>query len=473
MKYLLYISFFLIAINSYSQSGLGFWNFNNEGVDPFQDSIISWYGFNNNAIDSTGLNDATLQNSPSYGEDRFSYANRAIDLNGTTQYVTAPAISENNFSFAYLSIGVWFRPDATGTQQMVFYKGDNGEDAGDAWWRGKLGATNWDTRVGDTGGNAIQAFGTSTLVANAWYYGFFVWDNVNDTVYSYVDGILEDTGVNTSVGNIGSSSQLNIGRRQDSSQYFNGRIDDWVLYDSLLLTREQINKLYLDEVAQIDDLETWLRCIGNGDDRSDNANDATYVFTTGNVSDAYSGSGRAVDIGGSIGYIDCDASYSITGQDSHTIWIRLDIQEGQPAGTEYVYGVRSTDSGDEMYLALTSVGKLQFYYEANETSYTGLTDNVIYSSGANGFGTIGVVVDASQADPVIYIDGSSVAFSKTAGTDLSSITFSGYSQDRDLFFGAYNTGSAGSYIDCFFDDIKIYNAVLTSESITALEGEQK
>lgn len=78
---------------------------------------------------------------------------------------------------------------------------------------------------------------------------------------------------------------------------------------------------------------------------------------------------------------------------------------------------------------------------------------------------IAVTFSTSAGTPTVifYVNGSSVASSETIGTTVGSL-FSG----TQAFEVGYDNGYSGTHFDGLMDDVRVYNAVLTSGQISSL-----
>lgn len=92
--------------------------------------LVAFYPFNGNANDASGNgNNATLHGSPQLISNRLGNSNAAYNLNGTNDYLTAPASSVLNITND-LTVALWIKPRLTGNNHylvMVSYS-DNGND---------------------------------------------------------------------------------------------------------------------------------------------------------------------------------------------------------------------------------------------------------------------------------------------------------------------------------------------------------
>ena len=156
-------------------------------------SGTTWYDL------SGGGNNGTLTNGPTYDS-----ANKgSIVFDGTNDYVSVPSFNAD--SNQALSVFCWFNgSDLTNKTSSYYYswfvnKRDNGSDR---QWQlitreNVVGGLDhrivfdcWDTTSPTQ--NFLSILGTTTLSENTWYYGGFVTDGANMTLY--LNGSSEGTG---------------------------------------------------------------------------------------------------------------------------------------------------------------------------------------------------------------------------------------------------------------------------------------
>ena len=91
---------------------------------------------------------------------------------------------------------------------------------------------------------------------NKWTYLTFVYDHANLTQKIYVNGVLVSSRTTTAANGIIATSQAYaIGRAgigiSANTGYFAGRLDDFRIYNSIVLTDSQITELYKGRISFI------------------------------------------------------------------------------------------------------------------------------------------------------------------------------------------------------------------------------
>lgn len=206
--------------------------------------LVAYYPFKGNYSDeSSNTNDGTNYGTQ-FVNDRNGIVNQAINLNGTTNYVSVPHNTSFNFGTGDFTICAVIKTGSipTGSWSAIVTKHNT--------------ATNHDTEfyLQLEGGTGRPQFGLST------YLGVFeritgtrnICDNsfhilcgvrANGQIRLYVDGIL--VGSASSSINPNNTNPVNIGRSSYNNGYgyFSGVIDEVVFYNRAL-TEAEINNLF-------------------------------------------------------------------------------------------------------------------------------------------------------------------------------------------------------------------------------------
>ena len=209
------------------------------GAEP--QNYISLWKFEGNANDEAGINDGQLVAGAStvYDSDRQS---NVLKLNGSGQYVTIP----NNSSIqgkpnGDMSFSVWFKGnDVTSTSfgKALISKSVGGplKEYMVMPYKGQMFFTF--EANGESYGPEIS---NGSLSNGQWYHAAVTWNNATGTAEMYLNGVKissDTTGYDMPV----TDTDLYIGRKgYPTDQYFNGLIDDVVIYDRVLSQQEIID----------------------------------------------------------------------------------------------------------------------------------------------------------------------------------------------------------------------------------------
>ncbi len=206
--------------------------------------LIAHYKLNGNANDFLNNNAGTLQNAPTVTTDRFGIANTAYTLNGTNQHISTNNTYTNPTNF---TVSLWINTTTTSGGKLI--------GLGDSQ-TGQSG--NYDRHVYMN--NAGQIYfgvhpGAVRTINSPLTYNDGVWHLVTASLSStngmklYVDGTLVASDATTTTAQsytgywkIGFDN-LGGWTSQPASYYFNGKIDEVLIYNTEL-TAGQISTIY-------------------------------------------------------------------------------------------------------------------------------------------------------------------------------------------------------------------------------------
>jgi hypothetical protein len=195
---------------------------------------VAYYPFSGNANDAAGTNHGTV-NGAVLTTDRFGNANSAYSFDGVDDNIS---INNNAaFNFTNYTISLWFKYNGAGTAGKSIWslisKNSNGNGFDDAFhiW---VNATNKTTggRVGN--GSSEFYVGNPPAVDNGqWHHSALVFDNGNDLVRLYLDGVFISAVANTS-NPFNNGGAIKIGYWEAFNNFFNGAIDEVKIYNTAL-----------------------------------------------------------------------------------------------------------------------------------------------------------------------------------------------------------------------------------------------
>ena len=198
-----------------------------QSADP---SLVAWYRFDGDATDSSGNNlHGTEMGDPTYTAGVFG---QAIDLDGDGDYVDCGAPPEfditDQITFTY-----WIKVRAFDKQwNTVLSRGD------DSWRSSRADLNSFmEAAVGGTTGN--YTYGVTPVDDDQWHHVGWVYDGTMN--YLYVDGEVDATEENSGQITV-SSYPLYIGdNSQATGRYWNGLIDDVMIFNRALSQEEVQN----------------------------------------------------------------------------------------------------------------------------------------------------------------------------------------------------------------------------------------
>ena len=175
---------------------------------------------------------ATLVNGVTYSTARAP----SFGFNGATNYRSINVgqyISSETFT-----LSSWFKSSVTSTYQMLFSKETT---AGTPWnYRMFLDISTGRITGDYTNGSTGSLIGSTNLCNGVWHNAVFIRSVALDTVYLYVDGVLEASGTDATTGNMANNQNVWIGLSAytgasvNGSYPMNGQIGQSLIYNTAL-----------------------------------------------------------------------------------------------------------------------------------------------------------------------------------------------------------------------------------------------
>ena len=223
--------------------------------------VIAKYSFDNgDTRDDVGNNPGAINTGATLTTDRFGNNDKAFQFDGTTGFIRVPhshALSLNTHDA--ISISAWINPSNTSSGLRAIVSKWNYLPNADQYLLAQDG-TNLLLAI-----RTINSSGTTAVAninANNWYHVVFVYDkNDNNRHKVYVNNVLvyNQTFSNTITSStiltslsIGAQCNDNNGQPGTPNRFFNGKIDDVIIFGKAL-TDAQVDSLYnLNNTTSID-----------------------------------------------------------------------------------------------------------------------------------------------------------------------------------------------------------------------------
>ena len=195
------------------------------------DMYYACYDFEDNTYDSSSSNlHATASGSPAYSKGFIN--NKAIDLDGYNDYIQLPNAAVNHTD---ITVAAWVNWDGGGSWQRIFDFGNNTTEY--VFLTPSSGSNTLRFAITNSGNGSEQIIETTQMTTNEWVHIAVTLENNTGTLY--VNGSVAAGNSNITVDPSNLNPQNNyIGKSQWPDPLFNGRIDDFRIYDRALSSTE-------------------------------------------------------------------------------------------------------------------------------------------------------------------------------------------------------------------------------------------
>lgn len=453
---------------------MGFTQFMDAQVPNYvpTNGLVSYWGFNGNANDSSGNTHNGTVNGATLTTDRFGNANSAYSFNGISNSISVPAstaFTQNPISYSF-----WFNKLGSGNPcsgneafQVVFSTGSSSQSRDVTLSQGAPSYMGIFRSI--PSGCEDQLTQQTNYTLNTWNHAVVTYEA--NVVKVYLNGAyIGSTSVTCPVTT--ANTTCYIGASNPSIwacvAYFNGKIDDLAMYNRVLSASE-VTTLYNGDVAVTscpplsgtltNGIVAYYPFCGNANDASGNNNNGTVNGATltadrfGNANNSYSFNGKS-------DFISCANAPLVNVPFTISAWVNLN----------------NLNEGSNPILSLGDLGTnnlKKFYFSP---VYGGIGKPSIGTGGANDITSTSIVVTPSNwihvavcvtsysaSNVVFYVNGISYNVNTTGGGNFPfPLNNAGFVIGKDAGTGVY------SYFNGKIDDLSIYNRILTDHEIATL-----
>jgi Concanavalin A-like lectin/glucanases superfamily len=196
--------------------------------------LLAYYPFTGNARDASGNGHDGTVYGPVLVADRFGNAGDAYEFDGSNDYIEVPDAPAFH-SLNAVSLSAWFKPySPMGSGAWAKLVGKHYESYAGSfllWWQANYVCF---------GMPYIKVLYSGDLFDGKWHHAVGTYDGAN--VLLYVDGVVVAQAPAT--GSIQETNYpITMGRRESRADYFNGVIDDVLIY-SRGLSSDEVLQLY-------------------------------------------------------------------------------------------------------------------------------------------------------------------------------------------------------------------------------------
>ncbi len=317
--------------------------------------------------------------------------NNCLDFDGTDDYVSVPDITYNN-----ITVEAWiYRESDSGTFEHIFSDWYDNEESNRA--------VNFSIDPGDIVGWGISKDGGSqpgitsstTISVGKWYHVAGTYDGA--TMKVYINGVLEASNTISS-GNIHNNVYVKkIGTRATNGQYFNGKIDEFRIWDDARTEAEIRSNMYKELVGNESNLLVYYKMNETSgptveDSQSSESNDGTwngsgggdYTSATWRTSGSMFGPRMCLDFDGGDDYVSLGTPASFeTNHLTVETWIKSDVTDGWQhivskrsdgeSATTYFQWSLQTDDNSDTYQFGVNVGGTDYWTDSGVSVTTDWT----------------------------------------------------------------------------------------------------
>lgn len=451
--------------------------YNYQMGDMHRTDIKAKFDFNLGAVatDSWGNFHGVAVNNPALGTDRFGNANSALSVTGTATNPQGIAIPYLNDYFSESgTIAFWYKPNdinQSGGTHMVFLPNEK-RHAGNFSLNNNISVTQFNNGVNATtttapNGNINTNLGVMT---GEWQHCAIVLNNTN--LKTYLNGVLvgdyivEGTGYRKN----GGMQNITVGHMDfyNLKTSFNGLIDDLII-DKAIYSANDIELLAGDIpfVAATNPVPSYVANFsGNINGGVTGSLEAiTHSSTVTLTADQFGNPNNAADTSGPNGLIYLNKAATVLEYNNlpYTIsfWFKRNPNANKSGNLSYFSFFSIPNSSNAGYGEGLVLG-----LNMAETSFT---FGYVLTTGSSG------VNHTSQVDlPAGFIvnDWNYYTIEKVGNiiklyvnnqflAQKSGITFGQNNNNRKIILGGFQNGSYGSAVPGYFDNFRIYNAMLS------------
>ncbi|MFW0862571.1 MAG: LamG domain-containing protein [Candidatus Komeilibacteria bacterium] len=275
---------------------------------------------------SASSNGALYQDTNIYTTDRQGQANKAMEFNGTSDYVDLGSLGSLGDEFTY---SVWFKTTSAGSYNMFINV--DGELAGNPQLRTSSGKVQFRTYGGETAQTG------STYNDGNWHLATGV--HSNDTLSVYIDGqFANSVAVVTPINWTGNTRISKYSYSTD--YYYSGSLSDVRIYNRALSLKD-IQELYSSYNTELRTGNLNKGLIGSWD------LDLKSSKTEGTVNYSAAG-GNTVTMGDDPIYIGCSSKWGACAYGPDDVWAMSHVETTGPFGNRITVGnlTKSGTGGD-------------------------------------------------------------------------------------------------------------------------------
>jgi hypothetical protein len=237
----------LIAVIIFSLCFLNIFAQNNIPNYLPTNGLVGWWPFKGNANDESGNGNHGTVNGALLTVDRFGHNASSYFFDGLSNFIEVPHSSSITVQNG-ITISCWFKADnsSTGSTQTLISKGVQS-----AFWNYGISLNNNGVACYNYTGYGVGSL--NVMNSQTWHHVLFSIDINANSMYEYIDGVIQPTLYNINSNailtdfqyliNSCCTAKLTFGKNSGGQAFFKGSIDEIAIYNRML-SQQEITTLY-------------------------------------------------------------------------------------------------------------------------------------------------------------------------------------------------------------------------------------
>ena len=255
------------------------YNWNGTNYTLFNDSLVLFMNFDNRS--SLGENDNYVVDVSGNGNDGSASGfdgdeivsgkyNGAVDFGGTDDYLNCGSFNPGDSG----TVAFWINTDTSSDYVGGASSGDRIFGMSDGFEMRSFNSGSGYKIGNDIFAASVDVLNSSELSFGTWYFVAATWVLSNSLSEIYVDGVLIDSDTNG--GDDPGTATLSLGVRTGSSPYFDGTLDEFMIFDRKL-SADEISQLYMSNLYKYNSSQ-WYLYVNQTENSTDGLAEGDYSY---------------------------------------------------------------------------------------------------------------------------------------------------------------------------------------------------
>lgn len=208
------------------------------------ENLLFHYSFDNGeVIDLSGNDHHATIHGASTTNDRFSLSGRALDFDGTDDFIQIPYSEDLHPRFPF-TISIWVKVDELKSVTSMFFANDETDGIYSGFWlgyqpTGQVMAA-YGNGMGQGASHRVTRFSNTTINTDNWHHIVAIYHGLND-IDLYIDCEYDEgyySGSGATMTYLGNGGVIGRNRGHAANVSHNGQIDDIRLYKGAITPKE-------------------------------------------------------------------------------------------------------------------------------------------------------------------------------------------------------------------------------------------